>query len=259
MWTGTIDHNARGRRSLHRVRVRRRGVARCRGATCRTALLGARRAEPDLGVRAVAERLVLRAAAAAQRGLDAAVDRAAGAADDLEAARDDERTILARRDRQRCRRAARAARTRFVAGSPVAAKPSRACAPSQNGLLLDSPHRHSVARSASPWPSIDELAVERERAVLANVHEVDLRRLLLRAAVVTDVRDRAGRTVVRELGDLVGGRRVGVDPLALTFGTNTSGRSSTQCREWMHFFASNRIVACGPATSSSFSVMAFVV
>src|SRR5213078_1266529 len=41
-----------------------------------------------------------------------------------------------------------------VGGSPVAANPSAAWLPSQNGLLADRPQRHSVARNIASWPSI---------------------------------------------------------------------------------------------------------
>src|SRR5438094_904610 len=57
-----------------------------------------------------------------------------------------------------------------------------------------------------------ELSVKRERTVLAHVHEVNVRRCFLRASVMSDVRDGTRRTVVRDLGDLVGRRGVRMDP-----------------------------------------------
>jgi len=86
--------------------------------------------------------------------------------------------------------------------------------------------------------------------VFPDAHQVDLGRLFLGPAVETLVGDGAGGTLVRDFGDGFRRGRIGVDPLACTLGTNTSGCDSTQPREWMHFFASKRMRIFLPSTIS---------
>ena len=57
--------------------------------------------------------------------------------------------------------------------------------------------------------------MERVRSVLADAHEVDDRRRFFLAAVKARVFDRAGRAVVRELGDFLGRCVFRMDPLAI--------------------------------------------
>ena len=101
--------------------VRLRPVARCRRS------LGH---EPDLGVRAVAIRLVGGVAAAAQPRIRHAVQGPAGARHQLHIARHVQRAVVGRLDLQGPLRWASGS-DGVVAGSPVATKPLVAWLPSQ--------------------------------------------------------------------------------------------------------------------------------
>src|SRR5258706_3730448 len=169
------------RRRLHRASWQRSSLPRGERAL---------RPEADFLVRAVAERLVGRRAAAAEPGLGLARDRASARAADFKRAFDHQRSIFQGRHFQGT--IATLERLRFcrrrLAGCLEARFDMAVIAIGLHLRMTAAAERRAEAR----FLAIDvELRVESERSVLPDAHRVHARRLLLRPAVDALVEKRA--------------------------------------------------------------------
>ena len=118
-----------------------------------------------------------------------------------------------------------------------------------------------MPRSGRAWRACRRRALDAQRCakcegpVLTHPHHIDQRRALLLTAVEPfDWMAPEGQLraiPVSSSGVALSGWIHSPD----TLGTKTSGRSRTQCREWMHFFDSKRMTARLPRTVSMVSAM----
>src|SRR5471030_467790 len=120
-----------------------------------------------------------------------------------------------------------------TAASPLAAKAAAAWLPSQNGFRADAPQRHSVTLNPSSafanvtgaWNASGPFS--RNRTVLTTGAASPGKPSILSYRIAPEGQLRASAATSPRVA------RSGWIHSPDTFGTNTSGRSSTQLREWM--------------------------
>src|SRR6266545_2311947 len=181
------------------------------------------RAEAVPRVAAVAERLVLRSAAAAEARAVQAIDRAAGAGADLAWTGDDERSVGLRADLERTPVLERLRGTRGrLAGGGESGRDVRAVAEGLVAGCAAPAQGGAEHRAAAGQPQV---GVDGVRPVLADSHHVARGERLWLAAVEALVGDGAGRAGARDRDEVVDRSLVRVEPGADDVGGKDAGRA----------------------------------